>query len=212
MGSGETIAFVWQPTLNSLTASGMAAIVTVLGALPIAILSVRFPGAWTSLIERVTFSGFALPPIATALALVFFAANFVPWLYQTLPMLILAYAVRFAPQAIGPIRASLLQISPHIEEAARGLGRTPMQVVRTITVPLVRPGLLAGGALVFLTTMKELPSTLLLSPIGFTTLATQTWSATSEAFFARAAAPARVLVLFSSLSMIFFLAGERKTD
>jgi iron(III) transport system permease protein len=208
---GETIHFVWQPTLNSLAASALAAAATLLGALPIAIMSVRHPGAWTSIIERVTYSGFALPPIATALALVFFAANFVPWLYQTLLMLILAYAVRFTPQAIGPIRASLLQVSPHVEDAARGLGRTPLQVVRAITLPLVRPGILAGGALVFLTTMKELPATLLLSPIGFTTLATQTWSATSEAFFARAAVPAWLLVLFSSLSMIFVLAGERET-
>lgn len=207
---GETISLVWQPMLNSLGASALAAVVTVLGALPIAILSVRFPGAWTSLIEHVTYAGFALPPIATALALVFFAANFVPWLYQTLVMLILAYTVRFVPQAVGPIRGSLLQINPHIEEAARGLGRAPLQVARSITVPLVWPGILAGGALVFLTTMKELPATLLLSPIGFTTLATQTWSATSEAFFARAAVPALLLVLFSSLSMIFVLAGERE--
>lgn len=212
IGRGETINFVWQPTLNSLGASALAAIVTLLGALPIAILSVRHPGAWTSLIEHVTYSSFALPPIATALSLVFFTANLAPWLYQTLLALILAYAVRFVPQAIGPIRASLLQVSPHIEEAARGLGRTPMQVVWAITVPLVRPGILAGGALVFLTTMKELPSTLLLSPIGFTTLATQTWSATSEAFFARAAAPALLLVLFSSLSMVFVLAGERESN
>ncbi|MGH2593533.1 MAG: ABC transporter permease [Anaerolineae bacterium] len=210
LAHGETIDFVGQPMVNSLGASALASIVTVLGALPIAILSVRFPGRWTALIEHVTYSGFALPPIAAALALVFFAANFVPWLYQTLVILILAYVVRFIPQAVGPIRASLLQVSPHLEDAARGLGRTPMQVVRSITVPLVRPGLLAGGALVFLTTMKELPSTLLLSPIGFTTLATQTWSATSEAFFARAAVPALLLVLFSSVSMIFVLAGERE--
>ena len=46
-----------------------------------------------------------------------------------------------------------------------------------------------GGALVFLVTMKELPATLILGPLGFKTLATAVWSASSEAFFAQAAAP-----------------------
>ena len=47
-----------------------------------------------------------------------------------------------------------------------------------MTVPLVRPGILAGAALVFLSAMKELPATLLLRPIGFETLATEIWRLT----------------------------------
>jgi iron(III) transport system permease protein len=47
--------------------------------------------------------------------------------------------------------------------------------------------------------MKELPATLILGPLGFSTLATQVWSASSEAFFAKAAAPALVLILLSSI-------------
>ena len=70
--------------------------------------------------------------------------------------------------------------------------------------------ILAGAALVFLVTMKELPATLILSPIGFKTLATSIWSATSEAFFARAAAPALLLILASSVPVAFLvLRGER---
>jgi len=68
-----------------------------------------------------------------------------------------------------------------------------------VTLPLVRSGLIAGAALVFLVTMKELPATLILGPLGFNTLATQVWSASSEAFFAKAAAPALLLVLLSSV-------------
>ncbi len=63
------------------------------------------------------------------------------------------------------------------------------------------PGVGAAAALVFLTAMKELPATLLLAPIGFSTLATQIWGAVSEAYFARAAAPALILILTSSISM-----------
>jgi iron(III) transport system permease protein len=61
--------------------------------------------------------------------------------------------------------------------------------------------LLAGAALVFLTTMKELPLTLILSPIGFRTLSTAVWGNISEAFFAQAAVPALLLILVSSIPL-----------
>jgi iron(III) transport system permease protein len=71
----------------------------------------------------------------------------------------------------------------------------------------------AAAALVFLTIMKELPATLLLSPIGFDTLATRIWAATTDGFFARAAPPALVMLVVSSLSMWLLLAQEeRRTD
>src|SRR3712207_7465698 len=55
----------------------------------------------------------------------------------------------------GATRAALLQVRPSVEEAARGLGKGPAGVLATVTAPLVRSGVLAGAALVFLTTMKE---------------------------------------------------------
>ena len=82
--AGEPFQFLWSVTLNSLTVSLLAALVTVLAALPIATLSVRHPGLLSSLVERVTYVGFALPGIAVALGLVFFGANYAPLLYQTL--------------------------------------------------------------------------------------------------------------------------------
>ena len=75
---------------------------------------------------------------------------------------------------------------------------------------MLRPGLLTGAALVFLLTMKELPATLILRPTGFPTLATSIWSAASEAFFARAAAPALLLVLASSVPLSFLMLRERR--
>ena len=67
-----------------------------------------------------------------------------------------------------------------------------------MTVPLVRTGILAGAALVFLSAMKELPATLLLRPIGFDTLATDIWKFTSVGAYSRAALPALVLILVSA--------------
>jgi iron(III) transport system permease protein len=140
-----------------------------------------------------------------ALSLVFLAARYVPYIYQTLGLLVFAYVIHFLPQAIGPLRSALLHVSPSQEEAARTLGRRPRDVVWSVTVPLVRPGIVAGAALVFLTTMKELPATLLLSPTGFDTLAVRIWSTVTEGFFARAAVPAFILLGTSSLSLWWLL-------
>ena len=71
-----------------------------------------------------------------------------------------------------------------------------------MTLPLIWPGIAAGIGLVFLLTMKELPATLILGPIGFKTLATATWSAASEAFFARAALTALVIVFASGVPLL----------
>jgi iron(III) transport system permease protein len=83
-------------------------------------------------------------------------------------------------------------------------------VLTSVTGPLLKPGLLTGLALVFLTGMKELPATLLLGPTGFHTLATRIWGATEEAFFARAAAPALLLVIVSAISVWIILSQEEK--
>ena len=210
VNAGEPLLLLWEAALNSLYISGLAAGAAVLAAFPIATLSVRHPGPLSSLLERITYVGFALPGIAVALGLVFFGANFARFLYQNLSLLILAYVILFLPTAVGSARTSILQVNPRVEDAARSLGRAPFQVFASITLPLVRPGLLSGAALVFLLTMKELPATLILRPTGFPTLATSIWSAASEAFFAQAAAPALLLVAASSVPLAFLMLRERR--
>jgi len=207
---GEPLRLLADPVHDSLVAGGAAATVAVLLALPVAFLVVRYPGRLSSIAERVLYGAYAVPGIALALALVFFSLNVVPFLYQTLALLVLAYALRFLPQASGTTRSALMLIGPRVPEAARSLGRSPFEVLRTITLPLLRPGLVAGAALVFLSTIKELPLTLLVAPTGFGTLATQVWGAANEGFFARAAAPAAVLMLISLASVSLLLRdGER---
>ena len=64
----------------------------------------------------------------------------------------------------------------------------------------------------FLITMKELPATLLLGPIGFKTLATSVWGASEAAFFAKAALPALLLVLLSSVPMALLVLADKGRD
>ncbi|MCK9487149.1 MAG: iron ABC transporter permease [Dehalococcoidia bacterium] len=212
-GVQQGVAFNDVLTLisNSVTAAGLAAVAAVVVGLPVAILSVRHRGWFSRGIEVASYTGYALPGLVVALALVFAAVR-ISWLYQSLPLLVAAYVLLFLPQATGAMRVSLGRVRPSMEEAARGLGRRPWQVLTTITLPLAGRGMLAGAALVFLTTMKELPATLILSPTGFHTLAARTWGASSEARFGEAAGPALLLVAISALALVAFRLGSGRAS
>lgn len=213
IAAGEPLELLWRAAGNSVGVSLLAAVVTVLCAAPIAILAVRYPGAFSRWLERLGFVGFALPGIVIALGLVFFGINYAPWLYQSLAMLAIAYATLFLPAAVGALRASLSPVRPELEEAARSLGKSAPAALLTVTLPLVRPGIITGLALVFMLTMKELPATLILSPIGFATLASEIWSAAEEAFFARAAVPALLLIAVSAIPLtVITLREERQPE
>lgn len=204
-----TTTFVAEAVFNSGRASALAALGAALACLPVALLSVRYPGWLSGLIEKASYTGQALPAITIALALVFFAATYVTPLYQTIWVLVFAYTVRFMPEALGATRSALLQVNPSTEEAARSLGAGPVKTFARVTTPQIVPGVSAGMVLVFLTAMKELPITILLSPIGFDTLATEIWSATTEAFFARAAMPSLILLAISGAAVMLMLRRER---
>jgi iron(III) transport system permease protein len=207
-GATESAGFVWDLARRSLEVSALGALTALVIAWPVAVLSARHPGRLSALIERATYMGYSLPGLVVALSLVFFGIRVVPDLYQTKTMLVMAYVILFLPQATGALRASLLQVSPSIEEAARSLGSAPRQVWRRVTLPLVRPGLLAGFGLVFLTSMKELPATLMLSPVEYDTLSKAVWSATNDALFSRAAGPALAIVLLSAIPLLLDARGR----
>lgn len=208
LNGGYTFPNLLPTVLNSIGAAGLAALATTIFALPVAILAVRFPNKITAIIERCSYIGFGVPGIVVALSLVFFGANYLPALYQTLPMLIFAYLVLFLPQSVGTVRSSLLQVNPQLEESARSLGRNAWQTLREVTLPLVQPGVLSGAVLVFLTAIKELPATILLAPIGFSTLAMQIWQATENVDFADAAAASLAMLLVSMGSTLLVLSQE----
>ncbi|MCB0070414.1 MAG: iron ABC transporter permease [Caldilineaceae bacterium] len=208
--AGESLLPVWAAAGNSVQAAVLAGAVAVVLALPVAYLAVRFPSRYSLLVSQAVYLGYGLPGIVIALSLVFFGANYAPIVYQTLAMLIFGYTVRFLPQAMGNVRTGLMQISPRLEEAGRSLGVGRRTMLRRITLPLLRPSIWTGAALVFMSTLKELPITLLLGPTGFTTLATQIWAAADEAFFARAAAPSLLLLAVSAVGVGIILRQEER--
>ena len=197
--SGADLDQLWPAALSTVSVAALAAVVTVVLAVPVGVLAARYRGRGPRLIEHATFAGHALPGIVVALALVFFGIRVVPGIYQEVPLLVLAYVVLFLPAAVAAVRSSVALSPPRLEEVARSLGQHPARVLRTVTLPLAAPGVAAGAALVMLTAMKELPATLLLRPTGMDTLATRLWNETGAGAFAAAAPYAAVLVLMSAL-------------
>jgi iron(III) transport system permease protein len=201
----------WSSAAHSLVASGLAATAAVLAALPVAVLAIRYPTHASRLLERLSYAGNALPGLVIALSLVFFAARYASPVYQTLALLVFAYVVRFFPQGLSGVESAFEAVSPRQEEAARSLGTGSVRTFTRVTLPLVRSGMLAGAALVFLSAMKELPATLLLRPIGFETLATDIWTLTQVGAYSSAAVPALVLVAVSA-PVLYLVSSERRFE
>ena len=195
--SGGEFDVPWQAAVNSLTLALASAVFVTAAAVPVAVLARRYQRPWTVGLERAAYSSNALPGVVVGLALVFFGARYVPVLYQTVPLLLLAYLVRYFAQALTGVDTALAAVSPRAEEAARGLGRAPLRVLTSVTIPMMRPGLISGATLVFLSVLKELPATLLLRPTGFDTLATRVWAKTDVGRYGQAAVPALMLLLIA---------------
>lgn len=210
--TGAELGLTGAAAANSLAASLLGAVLTAAAAVPVAMLVVRSKSALARVAERASFMGYALPGVVVALSLVFFGARVAPFMYQTMAMLLLAYLVLFLPLAVSASRNSLLQVPPRLEDAARTLGTGKAGAFYRVVFPLMRPGLVTGTALVFLTAMKELPATLLLAPIGFKTLATEVWSATNVALFSQAALPALALILLSSVPLWFLIGRTARVE
>ncbi len=195
---------------DSLSVAVPTAILAGAAALPVAYIGVRYPSGISRALERMAHFGYALPPLALALSAAYFSLHLLPMLHQTLVLLVAVCALYFLAESIGPLRSSLLQASPRIEEAARSLGCNPLAAFFRATFPLLLKGLVAGVALVFLSVMKELPITYILSPWGFNPLAVNIWDRTNEGLYAEAAPHALALLLLSLLFVGFLMLRERR--
>ena len=196
-------------TWNSVLVSVVGASLTVVCALPVAMLMARRKGAVLGWLAQ---AGYALPGVIVALALVAIATRWVDPLYGTLTLLVAAYVIRFLPQAIQGEEAGLQQIGPNLVEAARGLGASGRQAIWRIMLPLMRPSLAAAWAVVFLTIVKELPATLILRPLDFDTLPVRVWVPAHDALYPEAGPPALLLVIISSVPLYLLLGRARKDD
>jgi iron(III) transport system permease protein len=194
---------------TTLALAFAGALVTTLLVVPMAWLSVRAPSRLQRALEACHYYVGSLPGVVVALALVTITVRIALPLYQTTATLLAAYALMFLPRALVGLRASIAQAPAELEQAAMALGRSPFAALWQVTLRLAAPGAAAAFALVALGITTELTATLMLSPNGTTTLATQFWARTSEIDYV-AAAPYAFLMVLSSLPLTLLLQAQLK--
>ena len=126
-------------------------------------------------------------------------------LFGSVALLLFAYVSRFMAIAYNSTSASSEQIKPVFEQSARLLGSSRIRLIREIYLPMMTPGILAGGLLVAVDVMKELPATYLLRPFGWDTLAIRVFELSSEGLYDRAAIPALMMVFLGAIIMLLFI-------
>ena len=127
-------------------------------------------------------------------------------------VLVYAYVIRFLAVGLGVIDAGLKQTSRNLDHAARSLGQSFGGMARRVVLPLMSSSLFAALALAFLDTMKELPLTLVLRPLGIETLATSLYGNASRGTF-EAGAPEALLIACAgviSVWILWRLTGEER--
>ena len=194
---------LFESLIGSLGVAIPTAVFSAVLAVPFAYIGVRYSARFSSILARIPYFIYAIPPLAFGLSFIFCIGS-----TNTLLILICACILHFLAEATGPVRSSIYQASPHLEEAARTLGCSSFQAFCRTLIPLLLRGMLVSIVLVFLATMKELPLTLLLRPAGYETLAANVWDYTSEVTYAEAALNAFVILLFSAIFIRFLIHNE----
>lgn len=203
-GNGRALtidrADVVEATWGSLQVGVLAALVSLVAVLPIAYLTGRHRSAIGGVSYALVISTFALPGLLIALSIRFWTvqSTLADDLFgNTMALLIFAYVVRFGSLAMGVTLVAVRSVPNQLLDAAATLGAGRWRRLTSVDLPLMVPGLSAGAGLVLLSVMKELPISLLISPLGYTNLAVRIFLSFQDAFAAEAGILALVLVALS---------------
>ncbi len=213
--------------MNSVIAASATAVLTVVLALLMvhAVRVARRPGV--TMLTRVAALGYALPGTILGLGLLFTLArldNGIDGLAReffgvstglvltgSATAVVLACTIRFLALAEGSIRSGLAKLPPHVDDAARSLGRGSTASAVSVVLPLLKPAILTAAVLVFVDTVKELSATILLRPFGFNTLATSVYENASRAAI-EDTGPAALVIIATALVPVVLLSRALARD
>ncbi|MBO0661573.1 iron ABC transporter permease [Jiella sp. MQZ9-1] len=206
---------LWRALQHTVVLAGITALVTIIAGFLLA-YGVRLTGSRRLvLMTRLAVLGYAVPGTVLAIGILIPLAGFDNWVDAHLSAgfdlstglllsgsgfaIVYAGFVRFMAMGHGALESGFAKLSPHLDMAARTLGRAPGSTLVEVLLPLMRPALMTAFLLVFVESSKELSATILLRPFDFETLATFVYAQTSRAAFEDGAVAALMIVLVGML-------------
>jgi iron(III) transport system permease protein len=153
----------WDAMKNSIILATMTATVAMILTSLVAwiVYKSRVPGSW--LLDFLAFVPITIPGIVMGMSLILLYVAFPLPIYGTIWVLLIAYVTRYIPYGMRAASGSILQIHSELEEAASASGASWWETFKRVTLPLLRPGLVAGWIYICIVSFREFSTSVLLA-------------------------------------------------
>lgn len=182
---------------NSLFLSISAGIICMFLGVMIAYVVYKIKPRGKGVLEILSILPYSIPGtvLAIGVILAWSGALFGINLYNTIWIILIAYMARYLSFSMKSASASLQQVHPSLEDAARVCGASHSEALADVTLPLIRPAMVSGFFLIFLPAMRELTTSVLLYGPYTRTLGVAIYSLRSDGYIQRASALASIAIM-----------------
>ena len=202
-----------ERSINNTAIMGiMALIIIVIIAVLIAYLVVRRSNVLNNTIDTISMLPYIMPGAVVGLSLLLAFGKKPFALTGTFYIMVISFVIRRLPYTIRSATATLMQISPSIEEASISLGASKAKTFIRITVPMMANGILSGAILSWVAIVTELSSSIILYSNKSITLTMSTYLAILRGNDGIAAAFAAILTVVTTVSLILYLIVSKSED
>ena len=222
--AGANLVAVAGVMTGSVSVAILAALLVMVISTLIVLVATYRGGEMLRRMAMIASTGYAVPGTMLAIGVLIFAGAIdriyaglvgddrASLLLGGLGILLVAYLVRFQAVGYGTALSGIRRLPDNMMGASRVLGNGFAGSLQRVILPLLRGSIMAGGLLVFVDVLKELPMTLLLRPFDFETLATYTYQFAKDEMLEEAAFPALMIVISGLLPVILMNHMLRRTD
>jgi putative spermidine/putrescine transport system permease protein len=196
----DWIQSIWTSLEVALLATLLAVTMGIFTAIGLERCSARV----RSFVLAVVISPLIVPVIMTSIALYYVSRPL--GLHGTIIGLALGHTLLCLPFAVINIGVSLKGLDPTLLRAAAGLGAGPLHIFRTVTLPLILPGLAGGAAFAFITSFDEVVISIFLVGIKAKTLPVKMWEIMRVEFTPVTAVASTLLII---LTLVMFMMIQR---
>lgn len=193
-----------RPIISSFFLATTSTLIGIVFGVVASYLLVRKRGAVSYLLDILVMLPLAIAGTVQGIALAATYNKGIVVLTGTWMILVLAYFIRKAPYSIKTTSSLLQQIDPSIEEASINLGVPPVRSFIRVVLPLMLPGIVAGAIIMWVTTLAELSTTIVLYYGPWATMTVEIFQRIGSGDFGPASAYATILIL-SVLIPLFIL-------